>query len=717
MKRAVITGVAGQDGSYLAEYLISLGYQVYGIYRRISTHQELKNLDVIRDHQHLHLIEGDITDSALMFRVMQDVKPNEFYNLAAMSVHPDTFINLRRVGANSYTKPKKIQELWDQYSKIKSIRTETCTAEDGVEVDVEVIDLPDNEDVKILGYKQGMGQWFPLRQISRHRYSGQLIQLKQKWGEVFVTPNHSVYDAMGNLVKPTSNPDLLPMRKLNSDIHPVTEIKLKPGIPVVVNEWGWGHLETVGKSNSSKQMKLKLEYDDETLFSFAGFVGAFVSEGWTSYNQANGSYIVGLCNKSRPWLDRMAELVATFCDAHPTFQLSESGVWSLMYSSKILYATMRKYCGFDSSTKKLPSFVFRLPDNMIRCMLDELWFGDGSQEKRVANPTYRYATTSPILAQQLCLLYTSLGIDYIVDRVSYDDKNWKDKYEIRQVNHYGSNGDKTYSEIDYDGYVYDVAVDEVHNFCAGFGNIVVHNSHVHQSFKEPIATLKVNAEAVLVQLEAIRTFSPRTKFYQASTSELFGGFNCPPDGYTESSRMHPRSPYAVAKLAAYAAVRNYREMKDRVFACNGILFNHSSERRGEDFATRKISRGVASVKLGLESHVYMGNLVACRDEGHAADYVKAMHLMLQQEEPDDYVVATGTAASIEDMFRYVCDVADLKFEDVYREDERFMRPSDVPYLLGKPEKIVELGWSPDHSWQALLTKMYYNDYMELRGSE
>jgi GDPmannose 4,6-dehydratase len=239
-------------------------------------------------------------------------------------------------------------------------------------------------------------------------------------------------------------------------------------------------------------------------------------------------------------------------------------------------------------------------------------------------------------------------------------------------------------------------------------------SHVGQSFKEPLMTFDVDARAVLGQLESIRQISPYTRFYQASTSELFGGINCPIEGYDEQSLFNPRSPYAIAKLAAYWSVRNYR-VAYNLFACNGILHNHSSPRRGHDFATRKITRGVAKVKLGLDTSVQMGDLSAFRDEGHAKDYCKAMYLMLQQEKPDDYVVATGSGATIEEMFRYVCSLADLSFEDTYEVNQRFMRPSDVPYLLGSPTKAREdLGWNPEYDWKSLLKEMYENDIKELQ---
>lgn len=240
-------------------------------------------------------------------------------------------------------------------------------------------------------------------------------------------------------------------------------------------------------------------------------------------------------------------------------------------------------------------------------------------------------------------------------------------------------------------------------------------SHVGHSFKIPIETFRVDAEAVLNQLEAIRHFSPTTKFYNAATSELFGGLGCPEAGFDESSRFNPRSPYAVAKLAAFHATKNYREAY-KLHASSGILFNHSSTRRGEDFATRKITKGVAAIVAGQASNICMGNLEAFRDEGHAKDYVRAMHAIVQQSKPDDYVVATGTGATIREMLSYVCELAGLKLEDVYVQDERFMRPSEVPRLLGNPAKIKQVtGWEPQYTWRSLLTEMYESDLTLIRG--
>jgi len=239
-------------------------------------------------------------------------------------------------------------------------------------------------------------------------------------------------------------------------------------------------------------------------------------------------------------------------------------------------------------------------------------------------------------------------------------------------------------------------------------------SHVGYSFKNPIDTFRVNAESVIMHLSYLKDLSPFTRYYQASTSEILGGVDCPKGGYNESFKACPRSPYAVSKASAHFSVINARNSYG-LYAVSGILFNHSSKRRGFDFATRKITSGVAKVKLGLRDSLKMGNLSAFRDEGCSLDYVKAMWMMLNQDliknkSPEDYIVSTGDGATIEDMFRYVCSLANLRFEDVYELDERYLRPSDVPFLLGDSYKIKkDLGWKCEYTWKKLLRDMYLND--------
>jgi GDPmannose 4,6-dehydratase len=241
-------------------------------------------------------------------------------------------------------------------------------------------------------------------------------------------------------------------------------------------------------------------------------------------------------------------------------------------------------------------------------------------------------------------------------------------------------------------------------------------SFVKSSFDQPKLTTEVNALAVLYFLNAIKMFSPATKFYQASTSEMFGAAN--DGGYQDEKTMfHPRSPYGVAKLYAYWIGVNYRESYG-LFVCNGILFNHESPIRGKQFVTRKVTDGVARIKLGLEDHISLGNLDAVRDWGYAGDYVEAMHLMLQAKEPDDYVVATGEGHTVKEMVQVAFEYVGITdWEKYVKIDPAHMRPAEVPFLLGRPIKAKEkLGWKPKTNFKELIEMMVDEDMKRLKSA-
>jgi GDPmannose 4,6-dehydratase len=234
-------------------------------------------------------------------------------------------------------------------------------------------------------------------------------------------------------------------------------------------------------------------------------------------------------------------------------------------------------------------------------------------------------------------------------------------------------------------------------------------SHVGQSFKEPLNTLKIDGEAVTIALEAIRNNSPETRFYQASTSELFGNSIAP---QSEKTEFAPRSPYAAAKLYAHKMVGLYREAYKMHASC-GILFNHESPRRGLDFVTRKITRGVAKFIFTKEKFS-IGNLDAKRDWGHAKEYVEVMWKMLQKDTPEDYVIGTGETASIRDAIEYVCWLANVK-EKPYYQDESMIRPAEVFELTANPEKAeFGLGWRAQNNWKKVLEDMFASDYKEIK---
>ena len=241
----------------------------------------------------------------------------------------------------------------------------------------------------------------------------------------------------------------------------------------------------------------------------------------------------------------------------------------------------------------------------------------------------------------------------------------------------------------------EIKPDEVYNLGA--------QSHVRVSFDMPIFTVNTDALGTLRLLEAIRSSDRPVKFYQASSSEMYGKVVEIPQ--TEKTPFYPRSPYACAKAYSFWQTLNYREAYG-LFACNGILFNHESPRRGETFVTRKITRAATRIKCGLQDKLYLGNLDAKRDWGFAGDYVEAMWMMLQQDKPDDYVIATGESHSVREFVEEVFGYLDLDWQKYVEIDPRYFRPSEVDFLQGDASKAKNvLGWEPKVSFKALARMM------------
>ncbi|WP_122642376.1 GDP-mannose 4,6-dehydratase [Luxibacter massiliensis] len=258
--------------------------------------------------------------------------------------------------------------------------------------------------------------------------------------------------------------------------------------------------------------------------------------------------------------------------------------------------------------------------------------------------------------------------------------------------------------------------DEVYNLAA--------QSFVATSWEQPLATADIDALGVTNMLEAIRTVKPSARFYQASTSEMFGLVQAIPQ--CETTPFYPRSPYGVAKLYGHWITKNYRESYG-LYACSGILFNHESERRGKEFVTRKITNAVARIKAGLQDHLELGNMDSKRDWGHSKDYVKAMWLMLQQDEPDDYVIATNETRTVREFVDIAFKCAGIEVEwsgegineigrdkatkkTLVKVNEAFFRPAEVDILLGNPAKAEEkLGWVREISFAELVERMVKND--------
>lgn len=280
--------------------------------------------------------------------------------------------------------------------------------------------------------------------------------------------------------------------------------------------------------------------------------------------------------------------------------------------------------------------------------------------------------------------FTTNRIDHIFDQLNL---------------HYGDLADSSSLQHIVSG----VQPDEIYNLAA--------QSHVKVSFDLPEYTSDVTGIGTVRLLEAIRTAAPKARFYQASSSEMFGKVLEIPQ--TEKTPFYPRSPYGVAKVYSYWITKNYRESYG-MFTCNGILFNHESPRRGETFVTRKITRAVAAIKLGKQDKLYLGNLDAKRDWGFAGDYVEAMWLMLQQDRPDDYVIATNKTHSVKEFCEKAFAYVGLNWKDYVEVSEKYYRPAEVDLLIGDPSYAQKkLNWKPKVSFEELIKMMVDADLNEL----
>ena len=278
---------------------------------------------------------------------------------------------------------------------------------------------------------------------------------------------------------------------------------------------------------------------------------------------------------------------------------------------------------------------------------------------------------------------------------------WQDPHEPnpRLLGRYGDLADG----VSLVKMLYELQPDEIYNLGA--------QSHVRVSFDIPEYTADVTALGTMRILEAIRESGAKTRFYQASSSEMYGKVQEVPQ--RETTPFYPRSPYAVSKVFAYWATVNYRESYN-LYACNGILFNHESPRRGETFVTRKITRALAYIKHGLQKKLYLGNLEAKRDWGYAKEYVEAMWLMLQQEQPDDYVVATGETHSVSEFCEEAFQYAGLDWKQYVEIDPRYFRPAEVDLLIGDASKAKKiLGWEPKTKFKDLVRIMVDADMQAL----
>ena len=297
------------------------------------------------------------------------------------------------------------------------------------------------------------------------------------------------------------------------------------------------------------------------------------------------------------------------------------------------------------------------------------------------------------------LLEKGYEVHGIVRRVALEDpraRMWRIRHILDKIQIHSASMESYASIFNI---IADLKPDECYHLAA--------QSYVSYSFEDEFSTIDTNLNGTHYVLSAIKRQAPECRFYFAASSEMFGHVKKTPQD--EETPFHPRSPYGISKMAGFELTRNYREAYD-LFALSGILFNHESPRRGAEFVTRKISSSAAKIKLGIENEIRLGNLDAKRDWGHAHDYVRAMWMMLQQDQPDDYVIATGQTRSVKEFLETAFDYVDLDYRDYLTVDEKLYRPSEVYVLQGDASKAHKaLKWKPKISFQDLVKEMVEAD--------
>jgi len=653
--RILVTGGAGFIGSNFIRYILNkyLDYKIVNL-DKLTYAGNLENLKDIEKNKNYQFVKGDICDEKIVNKLAKNA--DCIVNFAAESVSNNTYLSVWCMGK---IKIVTLEELFNKLSKDKRNKI----IKQGK---VEVINL-NNTNYKALSYKGGIGYWMPINQISRHRYKGKLIKLSQKWGEIEVTPNHSIYDSDFNLTTPTGNPELLGLRNIN-------------------------HI--------SKKNKY-LNFHGEQLFALLRIFAAYITEGWTSFNKKNGSYHFGISNKDRKWILKLK------CDLellgfNPSITKTKDGLFQLIVSNKSLFNFVRKEAGFGSHNKCIPSFVFQLKPEFQEKFFKTMVFGNGEIIKNKSYNTLRYTTTSQKLAVGFSLLLTLLKYNY---SVSTDERFGAYTFRI--------GGDftisllsKKYKEINYNNYVYDISVATLENFACGVGNIVVHNTHVDRSILGPESFIKTDVYGTYVLLEVTKeTIASKfkiKKYVQISTDEVYGSIE---DGsFSEESPLKSNSPYAASKASADLLVLSYFTTYHLPVVIVRSSNNFGPYQHPEKIIPLFITNALENKPLPL-----YGNGKNVRDWLYVLDNCRAIDLILHQgKEGEIYNVGGGNELTNFELTNEIIKILSDEDRLITQSLNRLItfisdRPGhDRRYSLDCTKIKKELNWRPIYSFEKAL---------------
>ncbi|ADP77083.1 NAD-dependent epimerase/dehydratase [Methanothermus fervidus DSM 2088] len=632
MSVILVTGGAGFIGSNFVRYMVNK-YPQYKIINldKLTYSGNLENLKDVEDAPNYSFVKGCITDGKLIQKLIEKYECDYIVNFAAESVAEEEFVTVHWNGEIQVLSMKKLFERLKESNKV---------IWDGKH---EIIDTS-NEKIKVLSFYNNSGTFLPLRKIIRHPYRGKILKLKQKQGEVLVTPNHSVYNTHGKVVAAKSNPSLLYVRDMNFSC----------------------------RDKKIKHPKILGMFNDKKLKFLCRLLAAYISSGYLKQN-----YVI-INDNDKSWLEILSDDFKNIFDGNSLIT-ENNGTLQLKLKNKDFYKICTKFCN-DGDSKKIPNFVF----NIGKEYQEIFW---KSLVKGINNGKEEFLTSSRRLAAEVCLLLLLIGKEFYVDYKmnAYNIKVGNCKFKSKKI-----------TEKKYEGFVYDLEVEGSHNFVAGVGNIVVHNTHVDRSIMEPGRFVKTNVLGTQVLLESARKYGIE-KFIQISTDEVYGTLG--DEGYfTEDSPLKPNSPYAASKAGADLLVRSYHKTYGLPVNIVRPSNNYGPYQFPEKFIPLMITNALENKPLPI-----YGDGSNIRDWLYVKDTCKAIDLILHKGKNGEIynVSANNEKRNIE--------VVKLILKKLNKPQSliKFVkdRPAhDYRYALDSSKIKNELGWKPEYSFEEGLEK-------------
>jgi dTDP-glucose 4,6-dehydratase len=684
MRNLMVTGGAGFIGSNFVRYMLDK-YPDYRIlvYDKLTYAGNLDNLLDVDDDPRYSFVKGDICDADAVAQAIKTHQIDTIVNFAAESVVADTFIP---VHYGHGIRLMTAEELFAAYA----VKRGTTTDARGTEI-VEP-DLP----LFALAFRNGMGQWRRIICITRHHYQGKVVSLRQKWGHITVTPNHSVYDADAQLVAAATNPELLAVRKINVDRSRHRDY-LDIHLPGIKSTGDLLYAPTADGRTRSRDVYVRQSPQGDVLLALMRFLGAYVAEGNALFNKANGGWQICIANNDLEFLRQLRRDAEPFTNtAGAITERAYPNSHQLTFSSHILYLLVTHLCGAHASEKQVPDVIYTLSDEYKQAFLESYLRGDGNIQHYKTVESRRLTTVSPKLAAGMGLLLSLMNLDYSVGfRDFADHENWHAAYSLHIVSNYDTRAERGFEEHDYDGLVYDLTVEGAHNFAAGIGNIVVHNTHVDRSIMDPDAFIKTDVYGTYVLLEAARQFKLE-RVHQIGTDEVYGHVEGTHRSL-ETDPVAPRSPYAASKTSADLMTIAYHV----TYGLPVTITRGANNIGPYQYPEKVVPLFVTNAIDGQSLPVY-GDGRQRRDYQFVLDHCEGIDVVLHRGKLGEiYNVGTGSEMENLAMVEILLDELGKPASLIRHVEDR--PGHDRRYCLNV-DKLKALGWQPRHTHEEAIRR-------------